>query len=264
MPDQGLRRAKFTAGLVGMLPQRAVDFLYAHRFNPVVRRVRRLLPRVAGDPRDGTVVARGPLTGWRFAHADSFAMWMGRHEPELQEAVLDLAEPGQVAYDVGAHVGYMALLLASAVGSSGHVVAYEPDPESFAFLTRNIDLNEVSEYVEARCLALGRSAGRGRLQREEQSALTRVEGADDGSIDVSTLDAEVYERTTPPPDLLLLDIEGMEEDALRGGRRLLTERSPLVIAEHHGRRDALVTLLSPLGYQPVDLDPDHVLFRAGG
>ena len=58
---------------------------------------------------------------------------------ELYETQLILArlEPGQVFIDVGANVGYYAVLAAQQVGSEGQVVAFEPAPENFALLEKN-------------------------------------------------------------------------------------------------------------------------------
>jgi tRNA G37 N-methylase Trm5 len=48
---------------------------------------------------------------------------------------------GDVVVDIGAHVGYFTLIAARSVGPEGRVYAFEPDPENYALLVRNIELN---------------------------------------------------------------------------------------------------------------------------
>ena len=58
-----------------------------------------------------------------------------------------LAE-GMQAWTVGANVGVYTLQLAHWVGSTGHVVAFEPNPAARAVLTRNVALNGLPGRVE--------------------------------------------------------------------------------------------------------------------
>src|ERR1700676_654070 len=64
-------------------------------------------------------------------------LWRGEHEPDVQNAILAAVRPGAVVYDVGAHVGTMALGAAQLVGDLGRVVAFDGDPENIQRLQRN-------------------------------------------------------------------------------------------------------------------------------
>ena len=246
--------------VAGSLPQPVVDFLYKHRFNPLVRAVRKVGATGLGDTQAGVEITRGPLEGYRFAFSDSVAMWIGGHETAVTQEILDQLRPGMTAYDIGAHVGYTVLLMAHAVGASGRVVGFEPDPNNYRLLVHNIELNQMSDFVEARTTALGEKAGRGELQRGDLSILTKVEETAIGEVEVSTLDAEVYEKLLPPPDLIVVDAEGAEEAIFMGGTRLLTEKGPTIVCEDHDRRRELIELMTPLGYSNKHIDVDHVLF----
>jgi ubiquinone/menaquinone biosynthesis C-methylase UbiE len=57
-------------------------------------------------------------------------LWRGKHEPEVQNAILAKIGPGAVVYDIGAHVGTMALGAAQLVGDQGLVIAFDGDPEN--------------------------------------------------------------------------------------------------------------------------------------
>src|SRR6516165_91928 len=53
------------------------------------------------------------------------AYWRGTHEPEVQKAIFCAVRPGMVVYDIGAHLGSIALGTARLVGKLGCVVAFE-------------------------------------------------------------------------------------------------------------------------------------------
>jgi 2-polyprenyl-3-methyl-5-hydroxy-6-metoxy-1,4-benzoquinol methylase len=61
-------------------------------------------------------------------------IWHGKHEPEVQNAILARARPGAVVYDIGANVGAMARGAAQLVADLGLVVAFDGDPENIARL----------------------------------------------------------------------------------------------------------------------------------
>lgn len=99
---------------------------------------------------------------------------------ELDEAILFRAHlrPRMTVVDIGAHVGYYALLAARAVGRFGRVLAVEPHPVNAQLLRRNLARNEVRnvEVIEA---AAGRKSGKLLLaQNQEQN--TGVQADFDG------------------------------------------------------------------------------------
>lgn len=256
--------SKVVSRVAGHLPQPLVDFLYRHRFNPVIRGLRKVGADGLGDTEHGVEITRGPLRGYRFAFSDSMAMWIGGHETLVTQEILRQLKPGMTTYDIGAHVGYTVLLMAHMVGPQGLVVGFEPDPENRVLLERNISINGLEAFVKINEAALGESSGRGDLQRGDLSILTQVATSDDGEVAISTLDEQVYSLGLQPPDLIVVDAEGAEGAIFRGGSRLLTERGPKVICEDHGRRDELIELMTGFGYSERNIDIDHVLFERPG
>lgn len=63
-----------------------------------------------------------------------YGMWEEETARWLREVLL----PGATMLDIGANVGYDTLVSARAVGSSGHVIALEPDPHNYALLCANL------------------------------------------------------------------------------------------------------------------------------
>ena len=82
----------------------------------------------------------GPL----LVHADDAVITpiiraRGTWEEELGDQLRSLLRPGMTAVDVGGNIGYVALLMAAAVGPSGRVVAVEPDPRNAHVLRLNAE-----------------------------------------------------------------------------------------------------------------------------
>jgi FkbM family methyltransferase len=149
---------------------------------------------------------------------------------------------GMTVFDIGANRGQMTLFFAHRVGASGKVVAFEPAPQVFSSLCRNIALNRLS-HVHARCLAVADVEGKAEFLFSEehctQGKLVAVEktyqsaGAERIEVTIGTLDA-VGAELDVVPDLLKIDVEGAGAVVLRGARRLLERVSPAIFMELHG------------------------------
>lgn len=242
------------------LPQPVIDFVYRHRFNPLVRSVRNVALRGLGDTAAGVRISRGPLAGMILAFEDAPAEWSGVHEPEIQEALLTLIKPGDVVYDIGAHLGYYVLLAGKVLNGTGAIVAYEPEASSFTLLERNIALNNLSDVATARPVGLGATSGRASVVHKGHSGEARLQEGE-GDIVVTTLDEDIAANGLPAPTFILIDTEGMEADIFRGGWKTLEANRPTLMVEHHNLLPDVIELLEPLGYSHRDLDLGHTLFH---
>ncbi len=79
-------------------------------------------------------------------------------EPETARLFKEVIRPGDTVVDIGANVGFFSLLAARLVGTAGRVYAFEPEPQNFALLTKNIALNGYTHVVAYR-KAVWRRAG---------------------------------------------------------------------------------------------------------
>ena len=68
----------------------------------------------------------------------SFGVW----EPDVSAVIERSLAQGDVFIDIGANIGYDALLASRLVGVTGKVVAIEALPQTFAHLQRNLALND--------------------------------------------------------------------------------------------------------------------------
>lgn len=183
----------------------------------------------------------------------------GVYEPEVWKLLLPAIRPGDVIADVGAHVGLYAVAMAARTGPGGRVYAVEADPRNLAHLRSHVCLNGVQEVVEVVPMALSDRPGSAVWHSQDvQSGLLPGAGDEGGvRVEMTTLDQLVGEGHL---DLMLIDIEGFEEAALRGGARLLADparRPRLIVVEVHpyawaasgGRSSGLLGLLRGAGYE---------------
>jgi FkbM family methyltransferase len=62
----------------------------------------------------------------------------GVYDLPLTEAILRLTDSAETAFDVGANIGYMSLVLALAAGPRGRVCCFEPNPNILPVLHTNV------------------------------------------------------------------------------------------------------------------------------
>ncbi|OIR07176.1 2-O-methyltransferase NoeI [mine drainage metagenome] len=180
--------------------------------------------------------------------------------------VRKLLAPGQTALDIGANVGVYALSMAELLGPAGAVWAYEPAPAVAALLRRSAAANDyggLTVIERAVCAAVGSA----RFELAENAELSRILAAggelETGiEVETTTLDACLAEWGWRSLDFVKIDAEGQEANVVRGGRRLFTELSPLVMAEYrHGSEfnETLPDEFARLGYRPYRLVPGLML-----
>ena len=184
------------------------------------------------------------------------------YEPDVWARVTSAVTPGSVVVDVGAYVGLYTIALAQRAGPTGRVCSFEPDPQNCAVLRKHVELNNVSERVEVHQLAVG----------DEDGFVPFTAGRDSQSFVGASSSARETVRMTRLDtilprdgiDVLKVDVEGFEENVLKGAEVLLSDnkRKPRVIfIEVHPYNwhlcgttsDSLINRLNKSGYDVVDL-----------
>jgi FkbM family methyltransferase len=215
----------------------------------LTRLIRTSLNQAAPHGLSEVEVASGGLQGTRLLLdlQQEKDLWLGNYEPDLQKAIAELALPGMIAYDVGANIGYLSLLLSLFVGTQGKVVAFEALPENIERLHANLALNKTGAHVQVVPAAVvertravrfligpsddtGKAEGSAGRQKVTYQESIQVEGL--------SLDDFVYGQGGPAPDLIKMDIEGGEVLALPGMRRILSKKHPILLLELHGPQSA--------------------------
>jgi len=162
-----------------------------------------------------------------------------------------LLRPGMRVADVGANIGYYALLFARAVGPEGAVLCYEPEPDNLVELERTLSWNGLAN-VRVLPVAVGDSDGEAFLARGVNGRVSANGGPPPpGAVTVPLrrLDTLLPEGV----DLLKVDVEGYEGRVLDGAERLLREHRPVLVVELHPATmvaphsiDGIVETLAPL------------------
>jgi FkbM family methyltransferase len=140
--------------------------------------------------------------------------------------------PGARVFDLGAHQGVVALMLAEAVGPGGQVVAVEPNPHNAAQCARNRELN-AKPWVEVVQAAVTAEEGTLRLN-EGLNAQAASIGTYGRVIEVAGVTIDALAARFGSPDVLFIDVEGYEVQALRGASRTLAERPDCFVEVHAG------------------------------
>ena len=167
--------------------------------------------------------------------------WLGRHvyisgeyEPATAKVIETLAQPGDTILDIGANIGYFALLASRCVGPSGKVHAFEPVPSTRQHLLCNIRLNEASNIVvheEAVSEAMGElEFWEGPADHRGTSSFRPLQNAS-GILKVRT---DRLDHLLPAEErvaLAKIDVEGAECRVLKGMRNCLERDKPDLVIE---------------------------------
>lgn len=137
--------------------------------------------------------------------------------------------PGARVLDVGAHQGLIALLLAQEVGPKGQVIAVEASPFNAGLARENARANRADAVTVLHCAA---AEAPGELVMNEDSNGQIVKEGSGIRVPARTIDSISAEFGYP--DVLLLDIEGFECQALRGAHETLRHRPDCFIEVHVG------------------------------
>jgi FkbM family methyltransferase len=199
------------------------------------RLIRPLVNRLVPSNATSITVRSGPAKGVRLLIDPSSEKyyWTGTYERGVQNALVELLRPGQTFWDVGAHIGFFSLLASRLVGEIGRVEAFEPLPLNQARLESALELNDAHNVRVHHC-ALAGARGRRKLHGHEASSMWTLlpELPDDGmSLEVECRTADDLVCDLGAPDVMKIDVEGAEVDALRGASELLTSHQPRLIVE---------------------------------
>lgn len=186
--------------------------------------------------------------------------WTGLEgfEPESLGPFYQLARNSQGVLDIGANTGIYALV--GAAGNPGaRVIAFEPVPEIFEYLSRNAELNGFAKLQVER-LALG--DGDGEIEFYVPAAITLATGGSAAAgfreagqtlrVRCTTLDDYLHHHGDPQIDLVKMDTESTEPAVLDGATGTIARCRPAIVCEVlRGRTEAALQ---------ARLEPQHYLF----
>lgn len=195
----------------------------------------------------------------------------GTYEPNEFMFLAQVLRPGMTFVDVGANDGLYTLFASRRVETTGKVIALEPSSREFARLERNLRLN-ASANVSALLMAASDREGAASLRlagfgHEGLNTLGEfayaIEQEATEEIRLITLDSIIKKHRLERIDVLKMDVEGGELNALKGATAILAKHKPLILLEiveaalkHQGAsREAVLDFLESFGYRFLVFGP---------
>ena len=174
----------------------------------------------------------------------------GRRARAQMQLLSTLIRPGDVVWDVGAHIGFVTLTAARQAGAGGRVHAFEPSARNRKLLSRHVRWNGLSN-VAVHPFALSDSNGEARFGGSGTSKMYSLGGGTE-VVQTRTGASLVDGGLCAPPTFMKIDVEGAEADTLTGTMSVLPGNARLFIAMHDRAADARCTeLLRGAGYTLV-------------
>ncbi len=178
---------------------------------------------------------------------------------------------GKIVFDVGGFDGVHTLGFSRAVGPTGRVLTFEPNPDQAEKIERDLDLNNLSN-VEVLRIALGREKAiqslvvpvaepsMASMDHEVQQRVSTMGDSLRHEIEVESVDDLIAQARIPKPDFVKIDVEGSECEVLRGMINTIRDARPTLFIEIHAAEDGdesrfareTIELLTENGYR-VDL-----------
>ena len=183
------------------------------------------------------------------------------HEYDIQVFITKVLERGDVFIDIGAHVGLYTVLAGIKVGSSGLVVAVEPNPINALILRFNVKLNKLSN-VHIVQKALGDKEGSIELYFEPNRTAfsTLLQKPRNRKhivmVQMTTLDKIAETYGIHKIKVIKIDTEGYDFYVLKGGVKTIQKTYYLIVEENTRR---VRKFLSNMGFSIRTLYPSGYL-----
>lgn len=181
--------------------------------------------------------------------------WLVRLATELKQPVF---------YDIGANIGYYSIVVGA---KSKHTYAFEPSQKTRKRLQLNLRLNKLLSKTTIFAYGLSNNASKAQLNiynsngnnslferkvpKEHSLKLKHKQ-----EVELVSLDTLSKHQKLQQPDLIKIDIEGGELNALRGAHNVIKTAKPVIVFEYSVatsndagyKREELTTLLKALDY----------------
>lgn len=167
----------------------------------------------------------------------------GRREEDHRIILQKVLKPGMTVLDIGANIGYYAMMERGLVGETGRIIAVEPARGNIATLKRNVALNGY-QNIDFFHMAISDTDGTGDLLISPFSNLHSFHARTDAKRQTGEIE-KVETRTVPSMmaefgniDLIRMDVEGHEVEVFNGMLDAVEkgEMSPMVVFETHLRQ----------------------------
>jgi len=165
----------------------------------------------------------------------------GIHEPITTKIISRKLKKGMVCVDIGANIGYYALLESKSVGRDGKVIAIEPSPIVFNYLEKNLKFRHKSKYETynfacsnidtTSCFLINEKSNISKIVEDTEQV---IDGTKKIFVTTKKLD-NILLKNENQIDFLRMDLEGNELKVILGAKNIIKKFKPIIQTEIHSK-----------------------------
>ena len=186
--------------------------------------------------------------------------YFGDLDRKVTWLVQKVLQPGDTAIDIGANLGLMSFKMLERVGTSGKVIAFEPQSRMIGYLQQSINHNGI-ENLYLQKMGLADKIDRLRLSIPEHNAGAASFSSETGrrfeDVPVTTLDEFSRGHNLNDVRLIKIDVEGFEPQVFSGGKEFFAKVKPDVIVFEENRDTKYtpesISIIEAYGYDVFSL-----------
>jgi FkbM family methyltransferase len=167
---------------------------------------------------------------------DKHIFLYGVYEPFMLDLFSKYLKKGDTFIDIGANIGQHSMYVATLVGKSGHVHAFEPIPSIYQQLCDSVNKNKFQEIVHTHNYALGETEATEKLFVAKNvggsSLVNDTETKETIIVQIKNGDSEL--KNISAINGIKIDVEGYEYEVLSGLQQTLLTKKPILFLEFSG------------------------------
>jgi len=174
--------------------------------------------------------------------AGALLFYQGSSDPHLRTTIRKLLKPGEVFFDIGAHLGEFSVLASRIVSDEGQVHLFEPIIELYRLIDKSVTTNHLSNVI-SNCIIVSDKTGLLEFEVKKELALSGLSGnslaltnSDTSELRLlPSLTLDEYILGKRKPDVIKVDVEGAELNVLMGAHNLIElpeSEAPIWILEY--------------------------------
>ncbi len=185
-----------------------------------------------------------------------FVYFLGEYEPAITDVIETVVDKGDICLDIGGNIGWYTTLLQKKVGESGQVHSFEPVPQIFEKLKKNVALNgDSASIVTVNNLALGneKKVVEMHIFKDLPDGHSSIATFGDRESKIVTcpmvtLDSYLTDKQIDEVNFIKMDIEGAELMMLQGADKIFAQPRPPI-----WEIEMALDTTKGFGYRPNDL-----------
>lgn len=183
-----------------------------------------------------------------------------KYEENIQNKVKKHIQNGSLIFDIGANIGQYSLMFSNLVGQSGKIFSFEPDYKNFSFLQFNVNINKCHNVT---CLPFGigkedselefyrDTETGGRMGSFKKEFVGENYKGFKENVTLKSFDSII--KTYGKPDFVKVDVEGFEEEVIKG-LTIELENCKFLIEVRDETKDIVFEYFNRNGYECFCID----------